>query len=239
MPTFYDIVATEISPELRELFEEIQSSGQSESIGVVEILDTIASNGGDQATAEFIQACAQEVRDAAQAVLDRIGPIIEKELCVPPTEETPQAGSGERVSLAKTPRRQPPWVSQIHSEPGVDRNREAKLEQAERDEELERAHGSRSMGVEIGKGDRRIRSRRLRQLREGAIAVFSRGEAAPEKGAWILVLKSPSHRVHRATVLDLVCQALADHRRRRPNPPSSQTSPPAETSVYWDLGIPS
>lgn len=93
MPTFYDIVATEISPELRELFEEIQSSGQSECIGVVEILDTIASNGGDQAAAEFIQACAQEVRDAAQAILDRIGPIIEKEkLRVSPAkEETEEA----------------------------------------------------------------------------------------------------------------------------------------------------
>lgn len=62
-----------ISDKAVEILTEFERSGQTETIEVAEILKSIASNGDGQETDEFLLACAEEIRNAADAFINRLG----------------------------------------------------------------------------------------------------------------------------------------------------------------------
>lgn len=58
-----------MSERLDHILKAMSRSGQTEQIAVADCLLDIAKNGdGD----EFLLVCAEEIRDAAQAVIDRM-----------------------------------------------------------------------------------------------------------------------------------------------------------------------
>lgn len=64
--------AEALSEKAEKLFTELADSNQSETIGVVECLNTIAWNGEEQATDAYLVGCAKEMREAAQRVIDEL-----------------------------------------------------------------------------------------------------------------------------------------------------------------------
>lgn len=70
MPWF--VPASALSPNAEEILRELANSGSSESSGVAEILNTIAEDGDESATDEYLIVCAEEIINAAQAFIDRL-----------------------------------------------------------------------------------------------------------------------------------------------------------------------
>ena len=62
-----------ISDKAVEILTEFEQSGQTETIAVADILKSIASNGDGQETDDFLLACAEEIRNAADAFINRLG----------------------------------------------------------------------------------------------------------------------------------------------------------------------
>ncbi len=62
--------AKELSDKTREALKIMAESGSSEAAGVADILNTIAENGGEQTSDEYLIACAEEVKDAVQAFIN-------------------------------------------------------------------------------------------------------------------------------------------------------------------------
>jgi len=61
--------APELSDKASEVLTQLAESGQSESIDVADCLNTIAENGEEQAADEYLVGCAEEMIEAAQAVI--------------------------------------------------------------------------------------------------------------------------------------------------------------------------
>lgn len=62
-----------MSERLDHILKAMRRSGQTEQIAVADCLLDIAENGdGDGDGDEFLLVCAEEIRDAAQAVIDRM-----------------------------------------------------------------------------------------------------------------------------------------------------------------------
>ena len=57
-----------MSERLADILKRMAKSGQTEQITVAECLLDIAQDGDSD---EFLLVCAEEIRDAAQAVIDR------------------------------------------------------------------------------------------------------------------------------------------------------------------------
>ena len=68
------IPAENLSPRTRAVIETFARSGESETIGVAEILNGIAENGPDSADNAFLAGCAEQIRDAAQSFIDQVAP---------------------------------------------------------------------------------------------------------------------------------------------------------------------
>ena len=64
--------APEISLKVQKALHELWRSGTSEGKAVAECLNDIASNGDEQATDAFLLTCAEEIRDWANAFIDKI-----------------------------------------------------------------------------------------------------------------------------------------------------------------------
>lgn len=62
-----------LSEAAKTVFEELVSACSSEASGVVECLNTIAENGGEQATDAFLRGCAEEMRDYCERVITALG----------------------------------------------------------------------------------------------------------------------------------------------------------------------
>jgi hypothetical protein len=62
-----------LSDKARGLLKDMANSGESETSGVAEILNTIASNGEGQEKDEHLLTCAEEIRDAVQAFIVQMG----------------------------------------------------------------------------------------------------------------------------------------------------------------------
>lgn len=61
-----------ISEHLEALLQELEKSGASQKLGVADCLRTIASNGGEQETDEFIAACADAMGQAAMYLRNKL-----------------------------------------------------------------------------------------------------------------------------------------------------------------------
>ena len=59
--------------QIARLLKEMEDSGQSETSGVADILSTIAENGGEMETKEFLVGCAQEIVAAAGYFIQQLG----------------------------------------------------------------------------------------------------------------------------------------------------------------------
>lgn len=57
---------------IQELYQELESSCVSSALAVMDHLQTVASNGGDQAKAEYLQVEANELATWALLVARRI-----------------------------------------------------------------------------------------------------------------------------------------------------------------------
>lgn len=62
-----------VSEKAAEILDEFANSGSCETSGVASILGTIAENGGGQETDDFLLACAEEIRHAADSFITRLG----------------------------------------------------------------------------------------------------------------------------------------------------------------------
>ena len=60
-----------MSERLDHILKAMRRSGQTEQIAVADCLLDIAENGDGDGD-EFLLVCAEEIRDAAQAVIDRM-----------------------------------------------------------------------------------------------------------------------------------------------------------------------
>ena len=70
--------APDLSDKAKAVFAELVSSCSSEAAGVVECLNTIAENGGEQATDAFLADCAFAMRDFCQRVVNALTPPVEE-----------------------------------------------------------------------------------------------------------------------------------------------------------------
>ncbi|MCL4296221.1 MAG: hypothetical protein KJ077_10855 [Anaerolineae bacterium] len=61
-----------VSSLVAAILNEMEDSGSSETMGVADILRTIASNGEGQEADDFLVGCAQEIIEAAQYFIDRV-----------------------------------------------------------------------------------------------------------------------------------------------------------------------
>jgi hypothetical protein len=59
----------ELSAQASEILTSLATSGQSESAAVADCLNTIAENGGIQATDAYLVCCAEMIIEAAQDVI--------------------------------------------------------------------------------------------------------------------------------------------------------------------------
>jgi hypothetical protein len=66
-------VANGVSGKAADLLREMDSSCTSEGSGVADILNTIASNGGEMASDEHLVSCAGEIEDWARHFLKGMG----------------------------------------------------------------------------------------------------------------------------------------------------------------------
>lgn len=84
--------ATHLSAQASTVLTELATSGSSEDAGVADTLNTIAQNGEDSATDEYILGCAEQMLAAAVQVIQalrakaivRVHPTTEsRQLCCP------------------------------------------------------------------------------------------------------------------------------------------------------------
>lgn len=71
----HDTLSEHLSPQAKAILEQLFNAGDSQSLAVAECLNNIAANDEESASDAFLVVCAQEIRDAATAViaaLDRI-----------------------------------------------------------------------------------------------------------------------------------------------------------------------
>lgn len=61
-----------LSAKAAEELQELGDSGDSQAFAVADCLNTIAENGGDQSTDEYLIGCAQEIITAAQRFIDEV-----------------------------------------------------------------------------------------------------------------------------------------------------------------------
>ena len=61
-----------LSAKVAEVIQELGDAGDSQALAVAECLNTIAENGGDQSTDEYLIGCAQEIIAAAQRFIDEV-----------------------------------------------------------------------------------------------------------------------------------------------------------------------
>jgi hypothetical protein len=59
-----------MTKKFTELLEEMMESCDTQQLAVAECLQTVAENGDDQEEDDFLIGCAEEIRDAAQYVID-------------------------------------------------------------------------------------------------------------------------------------------------------------------------
>lgn len=65
-------IPSNVSEDIRLVLQDMANSGSSETIGVADILATIASNGDGQEDKEFLITCAQEIKEAADNFICRL-----------------------------------------------------------------------------------------------------------------------------------------------------------------------
>jgi len=82
------VPAPAISDAARKLFQRMVDAGSSEGSGVVETLNTIAENGEEQSTDEFLAGCAEEMRGWCEEVIKTLGTTDGEQEAL----EAPQAG---------------------------------------------------------------------------------------------------------------------------------------------------
>ena len=61
-----------LSDKVHNTLQNFVDSCSSEAAAVADCLNTIASNGGDQATDEYLIGCAEEIRDWAQDFINTV-----------------------------------------------------------------------------------------------------------------------------------------------------------------------
>lgn len=61
-----------MTKKLQAILEELEDSGTSESLAVADCLLSIAENGEESDEDEFLLGCAEEIRNSAQSVIDRM-----------------------------------------------------------------------------------------------------------------------------------------------------------------------
>lgn len=61
-----------VSPDVAAALDSMAISGSSETIAVAECLNTIAENGDEQATDDFLLGCAEELIEAARGFIRRV-----------------------------------------------------------------------------------------------------------------------------------------------------------------------
>jgi len=61
-----------MTKKLRAILDQMEQSGQSEQLAVSECLTTIAENGDGSEQDSHLLGCAEEIRDAAQSVIDQM-----------------------------------------------------------------------------------------------------------------------------------------------------------------------
>lgn len=61
-----------LSAKVAEVIQELGDSGDSQAFAVADCLNTIAENGGDQSTNEYLIGCAQEIITAAQRFISEV-----------------------------------------------------------------------------------------------------------------------------------------------------------------------
>ena len=70
--------AAELSDKAKAVFAELHSANSSEAASVLDCLNTIAENGGFQATDEFLLGCALEMKEYCTHVADALFPMHDK-----------------------------------------------------------------------------------------------------------------------------------------------------------------
>jgi hypothetical protein len=61
-----------LSEKAREVFKEMESSCSSEALCIVDCLNTIAENGIESASDEFLVVCSKEIRRWADHFISRM-----------------------------------------------------------------------------------------------------------------------------------------------------------------------
>lgn len=68
----HDPLSAHLSPQSSAILNQLFHAGDSQSRAVADCLNTIADNGDDSATDPYLISCAEEIRDAATAVIDAL-----------------------------------------------------------------------------------------------------------------------------------------------------------------------
>lgn len=68
----HDPLSAHLSPQAATILHQLSNAGDSQSRAVADCLNTIAENGDDSAADSSLIVCAEEIRDAATAVIDAL-----------------------------------------------------------------------------------------------------------------------------------------------------------------------
>lgn len=69
----YDL-APDLSTNAQQVLTTLLESGDSQAVGVADCLNTIAENGPDSASDHSLTACAKEIKDWADWVINELHP---------------------------------------------------------------------------------------------------------------------------------------------------------------------
>jgi len=70
-----------LSPNAKQVLTDMASNGSSEAAAVADCLNTIASNGEEQATDRYLVGCAEEIRDYAIRFINLMRPLVNCASC--------------------------------------------------------------------------------------------------------------------------------------------------------------